>query len=127
MESGNPLLDDYVLGLGRNPERPRVCFLPSASGDADHYQPGSERRFAYHDFIRAGMRCGYAAEDGAALHFVGTELSRVVASWPDARGYRLDPLGDRVVEMRIATTYLGDARIDPPGPVPEAISTAAAA
>ena len=26
------------LGLAaRNPERPRVCFLPSASGDADHY------------------------------------------------------------------------------------------
>jgi dipeptidase E len=36
MESGNPLLDDYVLGLCRR-ERPRVCFLPSASGDADHY------------------------------------------------------------------------------------------
>jgi hypothetical protein len=36
MESGNPLLDDYVLGLCKA-ERPRVCFLPSASGDADHY------------------------------------------------------------------------------------------
>ena len=36
MESGNPLLDDYVLGL-TEAERPRVCFLPSASGDADHY------------------------------------------------------------------------------------------
>src|SRR3712207_3299053 len=36
MEAGNPLLDDYVLGLtGR--KRPRVCFLPTASGDADHY------------------------------------------------------------------------------------------
>ncbi|MBN1529755.1 MAG: peptidase E [Thermoleophilaceae bacterium] len=36
MEAGNPLLDDYVLrATGR--ERPRVCFLPSASGDADHY------------------------------------------------------------------------------------------
>jgi dipeptidase E len=39
MEAGNPLLDDYVLGLaaaaGR--ERPKVCFLPTASGDADHY------------------------------------------------------------------------------------------
>ena len=37
MESGNPLLDDYVLGLAARTERPRVCFLPSASGDADHY------------------------------------------------------------------------------------------
>ena len=36
MRMGNPLLDDYVLGLAA-PERPRVCFLPSASGDADHY------------------------------------------------------------------------------------------
>ncbi len=39
MEAGNPLLDDYVLGLaaaaGR--DRPKVCFLPTASGDADHY------------------------------------------------------------------------------------------
>jgi dipeptidase E len=36
MESGNPLLDDYVLGL-TGPAQPRVCFLPTASGDADHY------------------------------------------------------------------------------------------
>jgi len=35
-ESGNPLLDDYVLGLTGTPD-PRVCFLPTASGDADHY------------------------------------------------------------------------------------------
>jgi peptidase E len=36
MEAGNPLLDDYVLGVSGK-ARPRVCFLPSASGDADHY------------------------------------------------------------------------------------------
>ena len=36
MEPGNPLLDDYVLSLARSP-RPKVCFLPTASGDADHY------------------------------------------------------------------------------------------
>ena len=36
MEAGNTLLDDYVLGAARR-ERPRVCFLPTASGDADHY------------------------------------------------------------------------------------------
>lgn len=36
MEWGNPLLDDHVLSL-TGVERPRVCFLPTASGDADHY------------------------------------------------------------------------------------------
>jgi dipeptidase E len=239
MESGNPLLDDYVLGLSRR-RRPRVCFLPSASGDADHYivrfyrafpadrceashvslfrreqgpddlrghllsqdliyvgggsvlsllgvwrahgideilrkaweggvvlcglsagslcwfdeavtgfhgaprrveglgllpfsncvhyERGSERRRAYHEFLRAGMRSGYAAEDGAALHFVGTELSRVVASRPGARGYRLDAIGARVVEMRIATAYLGaGAKIEPPTLLPRSTATTAAA
>jgi len=202
MESGNPLLDDYVLGL-TGAARPKVCFLPSASGDADHYIVRFYRAFpasrceashisffrreqgpedlrahlleqdliyvgggsvvsllgvwrahgldeilseawqrgivlcglsagslcwfdeavtgfhgapraveglgllpfsncvhyqgessrparagrcrAYHDFIRAGMRPGYAAEDGAALHFVGSALSRRLAP----RGARL--------------------------------------
>jgi dipeptidase E len=36
MEPDNPLLDDYVLGL-TGADRPKVCFLPTASGDADHY------------------------------------------------------------------------------------------
>src|ERR1700709_164169 len=33
---GKPHLDDFVLGL-TGAARPKVCFLPSASGDADHY------------------------------------------------------------------------------------------
>jgi dipeptidase E len=36
MEWGNPLLDDHVLALTGVPH-PKVCFLPTASGDADHY------------------------------------------------------------------------------------------
>src|ERR1700712_5613901 len=36
MEPKNPLLDDYVAGLVRR-RRPKVCILPTASGDADHY------------------------------------------------------------------------------------------
>ena len=235
MESGNPLLDDYVLGLSRS-ERPRVCFLPTASGDADHYivrfyrafpaercesshislfrreqgpedirshllsqdliyvgggsvvsllgawrahgidailreaweagvilcglsagslcwfseavtgfhgapkrvegiglipfsncvhyDPGSSRRLAYHEFLREGMRPGYAAEDGAALHFVGSELCRVVASRTESGGYRLDADGQRVVEMRIATLYLGDGGPHSGPPQCEAMSTA---
>jgi peptidase E len=36
MEWGNPLLDDHVLSL-TGVACPKVCFLPTASGDADHY------------------------------------------------------------------------------------------
>ena len=219
MESGNPLLDEYVLGLCRR-KRPRVCFLPSASGDADHYvvrfyrafpaerceashvslfrreqgpedlrahllgqdliyvgggsvvsllgvwkahgidgvlreawqagvvlcglsagslcwfaeavtgfhgaprrveglgllpysncvhyEPGSERQASYQEFLRAGMRSGYAAQDGVALHFVDTELSGAVASRPQARGFRLDTAEDGVVETGLDTTFLGN-------------------
>lgn len=45
MERGNPLLDDYVLSL-TGKLRPRVCFLPTASGDADHYVVRFYREFA---------------------------------------------------------------------------------
>jgi dipeptidase E len=36
MESGNALLDDHALAL-TGVECPKVCFMPTASGDADHY------------------------------------------------------------------------------------------
>jgi dipeptidase E len=219
MESGNPLLDEYVLGLCRR-ERPRVCFLPSASGDADHYvvrfyrafpaerceathvslfrreqgpedlrahllaqdliyvgggsvvsllgvwrahgidailreaweagvvlcglsagslcwfaeavsgfhgtprrveglgllpysncvhyAPGSAHCLAYRDLLQAGMRPGYGAGDGVALHFLDEELRRVVASRPQALGYRLELTAGQVVETGLATAYLGD-------------------
>jgi peptidase E len=45
MEWGNPLLDDHVLAL-TGVQRPRVCFLPTASGDADHYVVRFYRAFA---------------------------------------------------------------------------------
>ena len=209
MEAGNPLLDDYVLGLaaaaGR--DRPKVCFLPTASGDADHYivrfyrhfpasrcEPShvslfrrdcgtddvrahlleqdlvyvgggsviclmgvlrahgldvalreaweagvvlcglsagslcwfaeamtgyhgnsrpvegigllqssnavhydkeAHRRPAYHAAIGGGMPGGYAAEDGAALHFVGDELARVVSSRPASRAFSVDAVARR--------------------------------
>ncbi len=36
MEPENPLLDDYILSLARN-QSPRVCFVPTASGDSESY------------------------------------------------------------------------------------------
>ena len=45
MERENPLLDDYVLSLASR-ARPHVCFLPTASGDADHYVVRFYRRFS---------------------------------------------------------------------------------
>ena len=47
-EPDNPLLDGFVLGLARR-ERPRVCFLGTASGDSDGYVARFYRAFVEHD------------------------------------------------------------------------------
>ena len=227
MEAGNPLLDDYVLGL-TGASRPKVCFLPTASGDADHYVVRFYRHFAgaseashvslfrrdrcgqavegdiaghllaqdliyvgggnvvsmlgawrahgldavlrrawrkgvvlcgpsagslcwfaesltafhgeprrvrglgmlpfsncvhyaneparrgeYHRFVGDGMRPGFAADDGAALHFRGEELQRVVSSRPHAQAYRVEPVDDEVVETALQTEYLGRRVAEP--------------
>ncbi len=231
MEAGNPLLDDYVLGVSGK-SRPRVCFLPSASGDADHYivrfyrtfdasrcepshislfrrEPNApdlrahllaqdviyvgggsvisllgvwrahgldailreawssgvvmcgvsagslcwfreavsafhgapsrvngldflpwsntvhydgerDRDRAYRGFLTDGLCAGYAAEDGAALHFIGERLARVVSSRPKARAYRMRVVRGRVVRTALRTTYLGDAGAQPPAELPAA-------
>jgi dipeptidase E len=213
MEAGNALLDDHVLSLTAA-ERPRVCFLPTASGDADHYivrfyrafpagrcepshislfrrdggasdlaghllsqdvvyvgggsvisllgtwmahgvdlmlraaweagvvmtglSAGSlcwfsggvtafhgeakpvrglgllpwsnavhycdeKRRQAFRVAIADGMAPGYGTGDGAALHFVGAELARVVSSRPNARAYWVDA----TTETELGCDYLG--------------------
>jgi len=224
MEPDNPLLDEFVLSLARA-SRPRVCFLPTASGDADSYTVRFYRAFAELDcrpgdlrlfdrsvldlesYIRAqdiiyvgggntanllavwrthgidrllrraweegvvlcglsaGMNCwftqsvtdsfgvsrlgplhdglgllpgsccphydgeaqrrptfrrlisageltdGWAADDGAALVFDGENLSEVVASRPEAAGYRVTKTtGSHVTEQRIQARYLGTGR-----------------
>jgi dipeptidase E len=55
-----------------------------------HYDGEPERREAYLQSIENGMVPGYAAENGAALHFVGGELARVVASRDGAQAYRVE-------------------------------------
>jgi len=47
-EPDNPLLDRFALSLARR-ERPRVCFVATASGDAEGYVARFYRAFAEHD------------------------------------------------------------------------------
>jgi peptidase E len=76
-----------------------------------HYSNEPERRRAYHRFLHDGMRAGYAADDGAALHFVGTDLAQVVSSRPDARAYRVELRKGRVLTSRLRMRYLGDREV----------------
>ena len=75
--------------------------------NAVHYDKEPRRRPDYQAAIRAGMAPGWAADDGAAVHFVGAGLARVVSSRPKAGAYRVERAGGDVVETPLATEYLG--------------------
>jgi dipeptidase E len=74
-----------------------------------HYDSEDQRRPIYHQLIADGFPAGYAADDGAALHFSGSdELAAVVASRDGARAFRVERgVGGGVVETPLPTRYLG--------------------
>ncbi len=74
-----------------------------------HYDAEPARRAEYHRAVSDGMRGGYAADDGVALHFRGTRLLRAVSSCPQAGAYRVSGSGGRIRETRLEVGYLGGA------------------
>src|SRR5262249_56893374 len=56
-----------------------------------HYDGDPGRRPTYQRLMRDGMPPGFAADVGAALHFVDGALREVVSSRPAARAYRVEP------------------------------------
>lgn len=77
------------------------------SGSAcPHYDGETDRRPTYQSLVGAGFPEGYAADDGAALHFVGTALEACVAGRPGARVYRVAVAGEAVVETPLPIRVL---------------------
>jgi peptidase E len=74
-----------------------------------HYNGEEQRRPTYHRLIREGLQWGYAADDGAALHFRGAELVEVVSAQTNAAAYRVEFVDGRVVETRLGARFLGGA------------------
>jgi peptidase E len=84
------------------------CLGFVAGSNCPHYDGEKERRPSYQQLIAAGeIPAGIACDDGAGLHFRGTELSAIVSSQPDARAYRVVRDGDRAIETPLDTKYLG--------------------
>ncbi len=79
MEWGNTLLDDYMLEL-TGAQRPRVCFLPTASGDADHYVVRFYKAFS-------AARCEPSGVLGGAGE-LGPEVPRGVSEMRELRAGR---------------------------------------
>jgi dipeptidase E len=66
-----------------------------------HYDGEELRRPVYRRLVDEGFAPGYAADDGAALHFVGTELREVVTSRPEAQAYRVEAGAETALDARM--------------------------
>ena len=72
-----------------------------------HYDGEEHRRPAYHRLVAAGFPAGYAADDGVALRFAGTELAEAVSAREGASAYRVELAGGEVRERVLEVRLLG--------------------
>jgi len=94
------------FGVDLQPLDDGLAFLPGSH--CPHYDGEATRRPAYHRLVADGrLPGGYAADDHAALHFVGTELSEVVSSRLEARAYRVEAVDGQARETELPTRFLG--------------------
>ena len=76
---------------------PCLGFLPGSC--CPHYDGEPERRPGYRELLEGRLLPGgIAIDDGAAVHFRGTEIHAVVASRPGAAAYRVELAGSAVRE-----------------------------
>lgn len=89
-DSFGPQLEGLADGLG---------LLPGSA--CPHYDGEAGRRPRYCELVRDGFPAGIAADDGVALHYVGTELEEVVTCRPGAAAYRVTAAGEETIEARL--------------------------
>jgi peptidase E len=83
------------------------CLGFLKGSNCPHYDGEPERKPSYHRLLAEGLISeGYAADDGVALHFLGTQLEKIISSRPHAKAYRLEKVGETVKESPLEPTYL---------------------
>ena len=85
-------------------------LLPGSA--CPHYDGEPHRRPTYRQLVAEGaLPPGYAADDGAALHFRGTRLFEAVTSRPHAGAYRIEASSEEngTIETPLPTRYLGSS------------------
>ena len=87
------------FGSALDPLHDGLGFLPGSF--CPHYDGEELRRPVYRSLVDGGFAPGYAADDGAALHFVGTVLREVVAALPSATGHRVERDSETAMSPRM--------------------------
>ncbi|HVL32343.1 MAG TPA: peptidase E [Actinomycetota bacterium] len=79
-------------------------FLPGSH--CPHYDGEPQRRPLYHSLIADGFPPGYAIDDDAAIHFVGTEIAEVVSAREGATAYRVEKGPGGAIEIPLTARSL---------------------
>jgi dipeptidase E len=79
----------------------------TTGSNCPHYDSEEMRQPQYHKFIMEGLPGGYAADDGAALHFVNGEFREAVSSKENARAFHVQKREDKIVETPMVVRFLG--------------------
>jgi dipeptidase E len=83
------------------PELAAMDCLGFLSGSAcPHYDGEAQRRPRYRELVEGGLAEGIAADDGVAVHYVGTEISEIVTCRPGAAAYRVTNAGEERLAVR---------------------------
>lgn len=91
--------------------RPLAClgFIPGSC--CPHYDGEPQRRPAYHQLLNEGeIAAGIAIEDWTGVHYIGTEIFKVVSSKRGARAYSMRAAHGSVQEVPLAAEFLDPAR-----------------
>lgn len=71
-------------------------FIPGSH--CPHFDGEAKRRPLYHQLISDGFPSGYAIDDDAAVHFVGTDVSEVVSGRAEATAYKVQLIAGELAE-----------------------------
>lgn len=87
---------------------PISCLGFIKGSNCPHYDGEKDRRPSYHHWIdKAKIKAGMAADDGVGLHYIGTKLSKIVSSRPNAMAYHVKLSKAGVTETPHKPMYLG--------------------
>ena len=86
------------------------CLGWLKSSMTPHYDGEAQRRpWLHKSILEQRIQAGFAADDGAALHFVNENLEQVISSRVEARGYRIELQAGEVLETPLETRFLGNS------------------
>jgi dipeptidase E len=98
------LTDSFADGL-----RPVNCLGLLPGSCCPHYDGEAQRRPSYHRLLASGeISTGVAIEDWTGVHYINTDIHRVITSKRGARAYSMRSAHGSVQEVPLSTEHLAE-------------------